>query len=251
MKLGIIIQARVGSTRLPNKMILPFYNQMGIFEILLRRLIPIAERIPIIVATTESTKDNIIADIALKNGMKIFRGSEENVLGRFLEASKEYNLEKIIRICADNPFLDIDDLEHQINDFYKRNVDYWCYCKEDLTPSIKTHYGFWSEGVSREALINVFEATHEKKYLEHVTNYIYENSDLFKIYYKSIPKIIENKYYLRLTIDTLKDFNVSKSIYKVLIAENMDISPRNIISLVTSNSLWLTDMYSEIKNNSK
>jgi spore coat polysaccharide biosynthesis protein SpsF (cytidylyltransferase family) len=73
-------------------MILPFYNQMGIFEILLRRLIPIAERIPIIVATTESTKDNIIADIALKNGMKIFRGSEENVLGRFLEASKEYAL---------------------------------------------------------------------------------------------------------------------------------------------------------------
>jgi spore coat polysaccharide biosynthesis protein SpsF (cytidylyltransferase family) len=251
MELGIIIQVRVGSTRLPNKMIRPFYNQMGIFEILLSRLIPITKKIPIIVATTSSTKDNIIADIALKNGMKIFRGSEENVLGRFLEASKEYNLEKIIRVCADNPFLDIDDLENQIDDFYNRNVDYWCYCKEDLTPSIKTHYGFWSEGVSREALQNIFGATHEKKYLEHVTNYIYENNDLFKIYYKPIPKKIENNTQLRLTIDTLMDFNVSKSIYEVLIAESIDINPKNIISIVNTNRSWLTEMSIQIKNNSK
>ncbi|MDB4710952.1 hypothetical protein OAF16_04405, partial [Flavobacteriales bacterium] len=103
---GIIIQARTGSTRLPNKIILPFYKEKGILELIVERINKYTD-IPIVVATTKNPKDDAIVKIASKNGVGCYRGSENNVLSRFIETAKKNNFKNIIRICADNPFLDI------------------------------------------------------------------------------------------------------------------------------------------------
>ena len=108
--LGIIIQARTGSTRLPFKMTLPFFNDRGILELLLSRLKKAGLADKTIVATTENVRDDIICNIARNAGVSYFRGSESDVLDRFIQAANHYYVSKIIRICADNPFLDIPAL---------------------------------------------------------------------------------------------------------------------------------------------
>ena len=100
-KLGIIIQARTGSTRLPSKMILPFYGNDGILSILLSRLTQCKLADSIIVATTSSSPDDAICDLVREHRVKCFRGDENDVLDRFIQAARYYGISKIIRICAD------------------------------------------------------------------------------------------------------------------------------------------------------
>lgn len=234
MSLKIIIQARTGSTRLPNKMLMPFYGEKGILEILINRL---TSSLPqymhdIVVATTESEGDDKIEALCNKLNVNCYRGSEEDVLSRFIEAAKFYNADKIIRICADNVFLDMTQLEYLITGFLSNDCDYASFIAKDGTPSIKTHYGFWTEGVRLEALKKVQAMTSEKLFHEHVTNYIYTNPENFRLAFTPISntdKRIDDLSNIRLTIDTEKDFNISRQIYKYLSENNIPIDTSNII----------------------
>ena len=106
----IIIQARTGSTRLPQKMILPFYENEGIFSLILNRLTSNFKKENIILATSSNPNNDVLAEIARRYGINCFRGSENDVLQRFIDAANQFNATKIIRVCADNPFLDMDFL---------------------------------------------------------------------------------------------------------------------------------------------
>ena len=123
----IIIQARTGSTRLPRKMILPFYENEGIFSLLLKKLTSAFDKNDIILATSVNENNDVLVEIAEKYGINYFRGSENDVLQRFIDAAKEFNAENIIRVCADNPFLDIFYIELLIEKFEKFNCDYLSY----------------------------------------------------------------------------------------------------------------------------
>lgn len=249
-KIGIIIQARTGSSRLSNKMILPFFKGQGIFEILLKRLVEAKLEVPIILATTYKSGDNVLELIALKYKIDVFRGSEDNVLERFINAAELYNVDKIIRVCADNPFLDIDALRFQINSYKEKDVDYWCYCKSDKTPTIKTHFGFWTEGVKLSTLKKIANVTMEKIYQEHVTNYIYTKSNKFNIYFHPINKLIESESHLRLTIDTKNDFELAKEIFR-LVANMSSFNSEDLVKIVKTNPNWLDTMKNEILVNNK
>ncbi len=250
MKIGIIIQARLGSTRLPNKMILPFYNEMGILELILLRLAKLTS-IPIIVATTTSKRDDEIEKIALKHNMNCFRGNENNVLDRFIQAATKFELDKVIRICADNPFLDLPALKSLINHYSNKQVDYCAFYTRDGKPTIQTHFGFWAEGVSVKALKQIEKNTKDPLYLEHVTNYIYSNSDDFSIHKELIPKTVDSTDYLRLTLDTEEDFNLLKEIYAYFLQNDLELKSEMITSKVLQNDKWLTVMKTEILNNKK
>ena len=150
-KLGIIIQARTGSTRLPSKMILPFYGNDGILSILLSRLTQCKLADSIIVATTSSSPDDAICDLVREHRVKCFRGDENDVLDRFIQAARYYGISKIIRICADNPFLDIESLDSLILASENIDADYVSFCTSNHTPTIKTHFGFWAEYVTLAA----------------------------------------------------------------------------------------------------
>jgi spore coat polysaccharide biosynthesis protein SpsF len=250
MKLGIIIQARTGSTRLPNKMILPFYQNHGILEIIIQRIKLAKLNIPIILATTLNPNDNQIEELALKNEIIVFRGSENNVLDRFINAANLHKIDKIIRVCADNPFLDMFALKNQIDAFQNTDDDYWCYCKSDFTPTIKTHYGFWTEGVTLSALKKVASLTNEKLFSEHVTNYIYSTPNEFKIHFETINSNIEKELNIRLTIDTVNDFEIAKEIFNAII-NKVPFEAEQIITFVKQNPKWVDVMKNEITNNIK
>ena len=251
MRIGIIIQARSGSTRLPDKMILPFYQGNGILENILIRIKQENINIPIILATTSKAKDDQLVQVAQKNDVPVYRGSENNVLDRFIQAANTYKIEKIIRICADNPFLDMEALKNQISSLQSSFADYWCYALNDQTPTIKTHYGFWTEGVTLDALQRVSTLTDSTLYLEHVTNFIYTNKDSFRIHFKQIPHEIEDETNIRLTIDTKQDFELAKTIYVETIRNHINFSAKELTEFIKTKPEWIEKMKKEIHKNQK
>lgn len=250
-KTKIIIQARTGSTRLPQKMILPFYENEGIFSLLLKKLTSAFDKNDIILATSINSNNDILVETAKHYGVNYFRGSENDVLQRFIDAAKEFDAENIIRVCADNPFLDVFYIELLLEKFEKFNCDYLSYITSDGTPSIKTHYGFWAEAVKLSALEKVRELTDENLYHEHVTNFIYANRDIFDVkFFEIIPQIDKHKD-IRLTIDTQVDFDIQKEIFNKLNSYIPNFTSLNVIDFLEDNPHYLEIMKNEILKNQK
>ena len=250
-KTKIIIQARTGSTRLPQKMILPFYENEGIFSLLLKKLTITFDKNDIILATSVNENNDVLVEIAERYGIKYFRGSENDVLHRFIDAAKEFKAENIISGCADNPFLDIFYIELLLEKFEQFNCDYLSYITSDGTPSIKTHYGFWAEAVKLSALEKVRELTNENIYHEHVTNFIYANREIFDVnFFEIIPQIDRHKD-IRLTIDTQVDFDIQKEIYVKLNNYIPNFTSLNVIDFLEDNPHYLEIMKNEILKNQK
>ncbi len=253
-KIGIILQARVGSTRLPEKMILPFHDGKGVLELLLQRMeVRFADRVDVVllVATTTSPLDDAIAAIAERHGISLFRGSEEDVLKRFVDAATYAGTERLIRVCADNPFLDMDAVELLVERVGRQEHDYIAFATSDNTPSIKTHYGFWPEAVRLDALRRVAEATTEKIYREHVTNYIYTCPDGFDIDFIPIDREIEEKPNIRLTLDTPEDFETQRAIYACCLDKYGKIEPRLVLRILDAFPGFYEQMERQIRLNSK
>lgn len=234
MKPVIIIQARTGSTRLSQKIVKPFWGDKTVLDILLERLKTIGNQFiaDIIVATTDNPHDDVIEKIGKSHDVKVYRGSEKDVLQRFIDVAETYHADKIIRVCADNVFLDLESLTHLASLLEASDYDYISYKTKDDKPSILTHYGFLAEGVKLSALKDVAEKTNEAIFHEHVTNRIYSAPDLYDVKLYPIEEVIpgiENHPDLRLTLDTQDDFDIQRSIFKDLVYRESAFTPKEII----------------------
>ncbi len=250
-KRTVIIQARNGSSRFPNKMISDIDSQgTSVFEFLIKRLKGGFQNDEIYLATTVLERDNSLCEIAKKNDILYFRGNENDVLDRFIKCAEKYKINEIIRICADNPFLCMEDL-NCLKTLPLQNKDYISFDIKG-SPSIKTHYGFWAELVTLEALKKVQSLTDEKLYREHVTNYIYENSDIFQV--KFIETIIKNEILeqnFRLTLDTPEDFKTIKFVINELGKKPQDIRVEDVYNTIKNNKEIINNMLIQIEKNSK
>lgn len=256
MSTFIIIQARTGSTRLPNKMLMPFYDGKGILQILIERILAEFPKgfNKLIVATTINIGDDRISNLCDTLGINCYRGSEDDVLQRFIDAAEHFRAEKIIRICADNVFLDVKLLKILYDSLENTKSDYLSYCKSDGTPSIKTHYGFWAEGTTLKALQSIVKATNDRLYHEHVTNYIYTHPDNYSINLQEIDDTIpgiEKHDDFRLTIDTAEDFQISNEVYNFFADNNFPITSENVIKYVEAHPEYLIRMKVIINQNTK
>jgi spore coat polysaccharide biosynthesis protein SpsF (cytidylyltransferase family) len=246
---GIIIQARTGSTRLPGKMTRNFHNSSCLFEVCLNNLKHYFNKENILVATTLNPNDDTLVDLCRRNSIEFFRGSEDNVLLRFINAAEFKGWKNIIRVCADNPFLMADKIHPLINIIQKSKADYAAYFFSDNTPSIRTHSGFFAEAVSLNALNLIARLTTEKIYLEHVTNYIYNNEDKF-----TLNKLnIEGESFirkLRLTIDTEEDFKLAQSLFSYSCEHNKINYPK-LFDYIKQNQAIMNKMSELISQQSK
>lgn len=253
-KCGIIIQARAGSSRLPSKMLMPFYNHLTILEIMIKNLLDFFDKCQIIIATTINKIDDEIAETGKKLNVNIFRGDENDVLKRFIDAAEYFGISTIIRICADNPFLQATEVKRLYNEYAKLPVpvDYFSFAFPDKTPVIKSHLGLFAEVTTLVALKKVALYTEDNFFHEHVTNYIYANSNKFNVSLIGLPDNLKSRKDLRMTIDTLEDFNLLKDIFGKLVTDkNYHISSDDIISYININQNILTIMADEIRKNSK
>jgi len=249
MQIGIIIQARLGSTRLKNKMVIPFYDDQSILQILLSKL---QNTIPIVLATTVAPQDDAIEAIAQDFNIPCYRGSEENVLDRFIKAAETYKFDRIIRICADNPFLDIDLINALIAaSKTNQGVDYISFWTENKTPVIKTHFGFFAELVSISALKKVAEQTQNNLFIEHVTNYIYTYPNVFKLKWLELPNFLKSRKDIRLTVDTEIDFKNGQKILRDSNKAIEELKTQEIIEIIDNDEALKISMKEEIDKNSK
>lgn len=251
---GIIIQARMGATRLPGKMTRPFYEEKGILELLLQRLkerFARKQEVVMLVATTVNPPDNLIEEIGERCGFSVFRGSEEDVLGRFIDAASYIGAGKVIRVCADNPFLDMDAVEMLAGRINAQHHEYIAFSTSGGIPTIKTHWGFWPEAVRSDALKRVAEATTESLYREHVTNYIYTHPDGFTVDLIPIPREIEENRNIRLTLDTPEDFEMQRTIYGRCMERYGRIDIQSVLETLEAFPGFYEQMKQQILLNSK
>lgn len=246
-----IIQARSGSTRMPNKILLPFYKNKSILDLLIEKL-KIVEGAKVIIATSVNPNCDVIEEVASRQNVLCYRGSESDVLQRFIDAAEVNGAERLIRVCSDNPFLELKSILKLISYVNSSNIDF-DYVSFNINgiPSIKTHYGFWTEYVTLSALKRVKSMTEEKIYHEHVTNYIYTNPDLFKIDWIDGTDIIKAHPDIRLTIDTKDDFQNAQIIYGDLCKENPYPTVIDIVNYLDEHKDFYTSMKSQILANSK
>lgn len=248
MKYKLIIQARTNSSRLPGKMLKPFFNNQTIPELIIDSLLDCFSNLDIILATTISQRDDQLVKIAMKKGITVFRGDENDVLQRFIDAAEANNAELIIRICADNPFLQVKSIQYLIEKFLEAPVDYLSFKLQDQTPVIKSHLGLFAELTTLKTLQKAGRLTKDVKYREHVTNYIYTHPEIFNINLLPLDRKLSFRKDIRLTIDTLDDFALCQEIYTE-ISPNINIE--SLLSAIDLDPTRVERMKAQIIENSK
>lgn len=250
LKDGIIIQARTGSTRLHNKILLPFYGEQRIIDILIENIRRACPDKCIVLATTNRPQDDILADIAHRAGILSYRGDEDNVLDRFIRAAEAYGISRFIRVCSDNPFL----RPETFNLFFREHdicpADYIAYGFSDGRPTIKSHLGLYAEFTTADALRRAAIRTQEKLYIEHVTIYLYTHPEQFAVRLLPLPPELEDRLDLRFTLDTPEDFALLQELYATFY-EKTDHSVQALLQLVKAHPDYRARMLENIAKNEK
>lgn len=249
MNLGIIIQARLGSTRLPGKILKPFHDDKCILDIILDKLHQVTDAKVIVATTTDHSNDPLVAHLR-SNKELVFRGSENDVLDRFIKAANKHRLEGIIRICSDNPFIDSDGIVALIEKAQRSNAQYIGFRINGL-PSIKTHFGFWGEYVTLDALKQVAASTNELPAHEHVTIHIYTHPEDYQCEWIDCPDFIQGRNDIRLTVDTQEDFENAQQVYADLTKENHNFGLEEIVNYINEHEEIQASMKRIITQNTK
>ncbi len=203
-KVDAIIQARLGSSRFPRKVLTEINGKKLIEHVIIGlKASPMVDRI--IIATTDRPQDQELVEFCEKSRIPYFRGDCDDVLMRFIGAAEVFQCDKIIRVCSDNPFIDLKSLNQLLDIFLSDpNLDYCTHVTADGVPIILNSLGLFVEAVSIKALKKIVEMTQEKKYLEHVTMFIYRHPDFFNIATIPLSDSINANY--RFTVDYKEDF---------------------------------------------
>ncbi len=224
MKIGVIIQARMGSTRFHGKIMREICGKTVLCHDIERvkqsKLID-----EIIIASTVNDDCDPIIDEAVKCGVKSFRGSEDDVLSRYYYTALENELDIVIRITSDCPLIDPIIIDEMVQFYLENDFDVVSNGGSDLSKRTYPR-GLDTEIFSFKLLEEAFNNADQKYQREHVTPYIYENSE--KIFYYE-NDIDYSKY--RITLDTEEDFELITQIYKALYKGKHDFYLEDIIEL--------------------
>ena len=210
--IGCIIQARMGSSRLPGKVMMELKPSKPILHYVIKQHQFCNEIDKIIVATTDLKSDDVIENYVRELGVECFRGNSRNVLDRFYQCAKKYSLSTIVRITADNPFNDPTIVDSVIKKFKSNDFDYITNSKPRTFPQ-----GISVEVLSFKALEIAWKNAKLPSEKEHVTPYIFNHSQDFKILNFPSKNNLSN---LRWTVDRKNDYELSK-----LIASNLQKLP--------------------------
>ncbi len=196
----------MGSHRLPGK-ILKKIADKSLLDWVIKRVKKSKKIKKIILATTKNKKDDILQEIASRNKIFCFRGQNQDVLGRFYNAAKTHGSEVIVRVCADNPFIDCRLIDLLVEKFKSKKYDYICNHQNRLNS--KYADGFGAEIFSLELLQKLFNYAKKKAQREHVTQYVWENKKKFRILAMQAPKSLAYPGF-KFDINTSRDLSYIK-----------------------------------------
>ena len=226
MKTLAIIQARMKSSRLRNKMMLSLHGY-PICEWVYKRLMKSKNIDSIVFALPNSAHDDVLENHLKSIGARVFRGSESDVVDRYYKIANELKFDNIVRVCADNPLVCSSEIDRLIDFFVSAECDY----AYNHIP-IKNNYpnGFGAEICSMQILRNIYENSSKKNHREHLFNYLWDNEKDYKMMTFNPPDNIAFPD-LKFDIDTKKDYEyLSSKNFKI------DMSAEEIINLTISES---------------
>ena len=240
-KIGLIIQARMSSTRLPAKMMKLILGKPMIFRILER--VKLCKTIDdVIVSIPKNKSDDKLFNYLVKQKTKVFRGSEKNLLNRYYYTAKKYDLDFIVRLPGDNPLPDYIEIDRLVRHHMKikNNINIF---SSNLQPIKKSNYidGIGAEIFSMRMLEKLFKNKRIQKSTEHVSLNFYDfekqrsnNSSYFKISYPKSPKSIAFPNIV-LDVNYLKQFKFIKRIYENLYPKKKFFLTYDIIKYLKKN----------------
>ncbi len=212
MKIVSVTQARTGSSRLPNKVLMEIEG-VSLLELHFQRVMRCKCITDFVLATSISPNDAVLKKIADKKRIHFFQGSENNVLDRFYNAVKDMKPDYVVRLTADCPLIDSELIDKVIQFAIEQKVDYASNILIEEFPD-----GQDVEVFKYAALEQAMKEAKLQSEQEHVTPYIRKNSDfngglLFKAAHYSAPK---NYHSVRMTVDEQVDFEVIKELVQKL-----------------------------------
>ena len=204
-KITAVIQARLGSTRLPGKTLMTIEGE-PLLGHLIKRIKATNYVNDIIIATTVNKRDDAIVEFAKNNNLKFYRGSEEDVLDRFYNACVEFSVDTIVRVTPDCPLLDPRVVDLVISKYIEGNYDY---VSNAIMPTFPD--GLDTEVFSFQSLKRAWLEAGRFSEREHVTAYIVKHPDKFSIF--NVKRDGEDISRMRWTVDTKKDFEFIREIF--------------------------------------
>lgn len=201
--IGIIVQARMSSTRLPGKVLLPI-NGKPMLAIQLTRLLQASTADKVVVATSSETSDTPIETLCQQLQVACYRGDLNDVLARYYHCAKAFNFTHIVRICGDCPLIDPSLVDEIITAHLNSKADYTSNCVKRCFPD-----GQDIEVFSFAALETAFHNAKKPSEREHVTPFI-RDSQLFSLHDFTID---HNYSAFRTSVDHPQDFDVISAIY--------------------------------------
>jgi len=221
----VIVQARMGSSRLPGKSMKKI-GKWKLIELVLRRIEKARNVDKIVLATTNSDKDDDLAKFVESIGFTVFRGSEDDVLSRYYNAAKMFNPYAIVRITGDCPLISPELVDKSIMSFKSDPVDYLRIAIGNQSCSYPR--GFDVEIAKFSALKIAAKQAKDKYQREHVMPYLYENPELFKIRELCPEKDFSRPNY-RLCVDTIEDFRLIEHLYTHFNEHLLNVDYKKII----------------------
>lgn len=221
MKTTVVIQARMGSTRLPGKVMMPLAGRTVLSQVIARvQAAPVDE---IVVATTVHPTDLPIVLEAERCGASWFRGSEEDVLSRYYLAAQQSGADLVVRVTSDCPLFDPSVLSTLLQRFKgSERLDYLSNTLERTYPR-----GLDAEVFTAAALERAYREATKPHEREHVTPYLYQHPELFRI--EQLKQAVDLSHH-RWTLDTPEDFQLIDAIYAAM--GGMPFSTEDVLSLL-------------------
>lgn len=224
-KIVAIIQARMGSTRLPEKVLKDLMGKPMIWHIVERaKQAKTLEQV--VVATSIDDDDTPLYQYLVDNGIPCIRGSNDDVLARYFQSASEVQADVIVRLTGDNPLIDFKMLDNTVEYFLQSNLPY--VATVDV-PSIAKPIplGVGCEVFSFEILKEAFLHANQEYEREHVTPYMYQ---------KNVDRnnVLPSQYSYRITVDTSEDFECIRRIYELLYNGVHDFCTDEVIQCMES-----------------
>jgi spore coat polysaccharide biosynthesis protein SpsF len=211
METAAFVQARMGSRRLPGKSMLPVWRKLPLLELVLRRVAASRSLARVVLLTSTAPDDSELARLARRCEIAVFRGSEEDVLGRYAQALAAYPADAVVRVCADNPFIDPRAIEALIRFFHRAQP---CDYASNHTVRSGLPDGIGAEILSAGALGRAADEACSRSDREHVTAYVVARPERFNVAYVPAPTVSWPR--ARLDINSAQDYAAVRRVIEQL-----------------------------------
>jgi len=228
VRIAAVIQARMGSTRLPGKILIEISGKPMLEHVIdrVKRSSTIEE---VVIATTKRSEDLKIVELGNRLGVNVYTGSEDDVLDRYVRAAEKVQADVIVRITGDCPLIASSVIDEMVQHHLKSGVEYTGNAAVRTFPR-----GLDVEVVSFAALKRSHKLGKSKHHREHVTPFIYENPDLFKIGNFEAFGVLRAPQF-RLCVDTKEDLTLIRAIYEKFYLPDEFVQIEDVIEFLHNN----------------